>query len=129
MKATVILKKVRRWDENIGKLIVFAVTIIIAVGVLGTLAYFYNQSRQNATELSVLTSTTSSVSDLTGLGLCNSNTTQAYVSYTPVTDQYTLTCTGASDAEVNADKVKSVRGVLVDTNNCADHTCQYKVNR
>ena len=124
MKATAILKKVRRWDENIGKLIVFAVTIIIAVGVLGTLAYFYNQSRENATQLSVLTSTTSSVSDLTGLGFCDSNTTSAHISYTPVKDQYTLYC----DQGANEDKVKAVRGIIDVTTSGTDYVI-YKVNR
>ena len=123
MKATAILKKVRRWDENIGKLIVFAVTIIIAVGVLGTLAYFYNQSRQNATELSVLTSTTSSTEDLQNLKFC-SGWSAAYVSYTPVTDQYILTCKGGKALTGN---ICSVRGII----DCrgSGEVATYKVNR
>jgi len=119
-----ILKKVRKWDENIGKLIVFAVTIIIAVGVLGTLAYFYNQSRENATQLSVLTSTTSSTADLTGLGFCDSTTTQAHVSYTPISDQYTLYC----DKGANSSKVASVRGIINVTTSGTNYVL-YKVNR
>jgi L-cysteine desulfidase len=107
-------------------LIVFAVTIIIAVGVLGTLAYFYNQSRQNATELSVLTSTTSSVSDLTGLGFCEGTSlSAAYVSYTPVTDQYTLTCSGGTASSTVCD----VRGIIDCTCDGSKESCTYKVNR
>ena len=121
-----LLKKVRKWDENIGKLIVFAVTIIIAVGVLGTLAYFYNQSRQNATELSVLTSTTSSTSDLTGLGFCTGNPSSAYVSYSPINDQYTITCSWGKASS----KIQEVRWI-VDASSCNGSTssCTYKVNR
>ena len=122
-----MLTKMRRWDENIGKLIVFAVTIIIAVGVLGTLAYFYNQSRENATELSVLTSTTSSTADLTGLWFCTaSDTTSAHISYSPINDQYTITCSGGKATS----KIAEVRGII-DAAGCdgTSSTCTYKVNR
>jgi len=122
-----ILTKKRSWDENIGKLIVFAVTIIIAVGVLGTLAYFYNQSRKSATELSVLTSTQSSANDLKSLKFCSSS--DWYVSYDPITDIYWLTCTTGSKS------VTSVKGILpADCNNSSDTKVKnakvcYKVNR
>jgi len=129
MRATAILKKVRRWDENIGKLIVFAVTIIIAVGVLGTLAYFYNQSRENATQMSILTSTTSTTDDLNTAGFCQS-ATEGYIKYDPVSDMYGIKCDGGT---VNTTKVNSVRGIL------GNQTCSsnlsgnvdycYKVNR
>jgi len=124
-----ILTKVRKWDENIGKLIVFAVTIIIAVGVLGTLAYFYNQSRQNATELSTLTSTTSSKADLVWLNFCAD--WDAHVNYDPIKDMYGLTCA----AGVGTKAVTDVRGIL--SADCADSTDDqvkaatvcFKVNR
>ena len=128
-----ILTKVRRWDENIGKLIVFAVTIIIAVGVLGTLAYFYNQSRKNATELSTLTSTTSSASDLINLKFCawTAGTDTGHVSYDPVTDTYGLFCWAGKWTKSPTE----VRGILSatcssDTNNPTyGATSCYKVNR
>jgi len=128
-----ILKKVRKWDENIGKLIVFAVTIIIAVGVLGTLAYFYNQSRKNATELSTLTSTTSSASDLINLKFCAGTawTDTWHVAYDPVTDTYGLFCWKGAWSK----KPTDVRGILSascssDTNNPTHGaTACYKVNR
>ncbi len=91
-----ILKKVRRWDENIGKLIVFAVTIIIAVGVLGTLAYFYNQSREKSVKLSVLSSTASNTNDIVSQGFCSSGTTTAYITYDPLQDMYGITCSSGS---------------------------------
>jgi len=128
-----ILTKVRKWDENIGKLIVFAVTIIIAVGVLGTLAYFYNQSRKNATELSTLTSTTSSASDLINLKFCGgtAGTDTGHVSYDPVTDTYGLFCGAGAWSKSPTE----VRGILsascsTDTNNPTyGATACYKVNR
>ena len=117
-----VLTKMRRWDENIGKLIVFAVTIIIAVGVLGTLAYFYNQSRKTATQMSVLTSTSSSISELTSLNFCPSTDNTWFVSYSPINDQYTLNCSGADAAEVK--KVRWIVSVTTGTNEVL-----YKVNR
>ncbi len=121
-----VLTKMRRWDENIGKLIVFAVTIIIAVGVLGTLAYFYNQSRETATKMSVLTSTSSSTADLTWLWFCTGSTKSAFISYTPIKDQYTLTCSGGDTSST----IQDVRGII-DASGCGgtNSSCTYKVNR
>jgi len=122
-----VMQKMRSWDENIGKLIVFAVTIIIAVGVLGTLAYFYNQSRTNSTAMAVLTSTTTSVADLKGAGFCDSNSTTGSVSYTPITNKYTLDC-GAWKV---TSSVATVKGITTDTS-CdptTDATCTYHVNQ
>ena len=119
-----VLTKMRRWDENIGKLIVFAVTIIIAVGVLGTLAYFYNQSRKTATQMAVLTSTSSSISDLTGLEFCDKNDTTWYVQYSPVTDEYKLEC-----KTVNGDKIKAVKWIIDVTVASDNNSATYKVNR
>ena len=118
-----VLTKMRRWDENIGKLIVFAVTIIIAVGVLGTLAYFYNQSRETATQMAVLTSTSSSISDLTWLKFCGQDDTTWYVQYSPVSDQYTLNCKDAS-----WDAVKKVKWII-DVDQVSTDKVTYKVNR
>ncbi len=117
-----VLTKMRSWDENIGKLIVFAITIIIAVGVLWTLAYFYNQSRKTATNMSVLTSTSSSIGNLTGLNFCDSADTTWYVTYSPINDQYTLNCSGA-----DADAVKAVRWIINVTT--GSNKVYYKVNR
>ena len=117
-----VLTKMRRWDENIGKLIVFAVTIIIAVGVLGTLAYFYNQSRKTATNMSVLTSTSSSIADLTELKFCDSADTTWYITYSPIKDKYTLNCSGA-----NYKAVKAVRWIIDVTT--GSNKVYYKVNR
>jgi len=105
-----VMQKMRKWDENIGKLIVFAVTIIIAVGVLGTLAYFYNSSRKNAVALSTLTSTSSSSADLKTLWFCKTTATWNYVKYDPISDTYGLVCSGTSAVSVSA--VSAVKGVI-----------------
>ena len=128
MNAKMLMNKVRKWDENIWKLIVFAVTIIIAVGVLGTLAYFYNQSRNNAVNLSILTSTTSSTADLKNAGFCDDNTTSAYVSYTPISDEYTLTCSWNSGT-VKEDNVKKVRWLIDVKQGAESNQESYKVNK
>jgi len=112
-----ILKKVRSWDENIGKLIVFAVTIIIAVGVLGTLAYFYNQSRNNAIMESLLTSTATKWADLKTKGLCGNDT--GYITYDAMINKYTLHCSGFTGG--NCKKVKEVWGIIL-SGSCPDGT-------
>ena len=60
----------RRWDENIGKLIVFAVTIIIAVGVLGTLSFFYKKYLDNKRYIAILSDKDSKLKDLNAIWLC-----------------------------------------------------------
>ena len=111
-----LLTKARRWDENIGKLIVFAVTIIIAVGVLGTLAYFYNQSRDTASKMAVLTSINSSADDLKAVGVCDSST--GSVKYDARTGIYGIDCEGMTDDQKSV--VTSVKGVTsVDCNKSA----------
>ena len=114
MKKT-LLTKMRRWDENIGKLIVFAITIIIAVGVLGTLAYFYNQSREVAAKMSILTATNSSSTDLKDSGFCDSTTGR--VLYDPLTWIYGLDCAGITTG--NKDAITKVKGIVAAT--CSDN--------
>jgi len=101
-----IFKK-RRWDENIGKLIVFAVTIIIAVGVLGTLAYFYNQSKKTEWYMSVLTSINSSADDLKAIKVCDSST--GSIKYDARTGIYGIDCKGISSTQKNV--VTSVKWI------------------
>ncbi len=105
-----VLTKMRSWDDNIGKLIVFAITIIIAVGVLGTLAYFYNQSRNTATQTSVLTSTSSSATDINTMWFCSS-TTGNYVEYNPISNEYGMVCGGGS-TDASTSKIKEVHGII-----------------
>ena len=40
------IKKTRKWDENIAKLIMFSVTIIIAVWLVGIIMHFYQKHKQ-----------------------------------------------------------------------------------
>ena len=108
-----LLTKVRKWDENIGKLIVFAVTIIIAVGVLGTLAYFYNQSRDTASKMAVLTSINSSANDLKAIGVCTGDA-DAAVKYDARTGIYWVKCSSGINTG-NITDVKWVKKV-----NCSD---------
>jgi len=109
-----LLTKMRKWDENIGKLIVFAVTIIIAVGVLGTLAYFYNQSRKTASKIAVLTSINSSADDLAALKVCTGDSS-AKVKYDARTGIYGVVCAGT----LNTGNISNVKGLKLLTN-CKD---------
>ncbi len=123
-----LLKKVRKWDENIGKLIVFAVTIIIAVGVLGTLAYFYNQSREKSVKLSVLSSTASTAADITWQNFCNGGTT-AYIKYDPLNDQYGLYCDGTvQTSNITAAGARIVTCKKLWVENSITPTC-YQINK
>ncbi len=108
----ILLTKVRKWDENIGKLIVFAVTIIIAVGVLGTLAYFYNQSRDTASKMAVITSINSDINDLKAIGVCTGSTWA--VKYDARTGMYGIDCGGNTGDTV----VTDIKGVSSAT--CSD---------
>jgi len=59
--------KRRAGDENIGKLIVFAITIVIAIGLVGLVSYFYTQSREQAVNTSILSSTNSTPAEITSI--------------------------------------------------------------
>ena len=99
--------KQRKWDENIGKLIVFAVTIIIAVGVLWTLAYFYNQNKKVEWYMSVLASVNSSSDDLKAIWVCDSSTGK--ILYDGRIAMYGVDCAGMTDTQKN--EVKSVKWI------------------
>lgn len=60
----VMINKRRSGDENIWKLIVFAITIVIAIGLVGLVSYFYTQSRQAAVNTGVLGSTSSTATEI-----------------------------------------------------------------
>jgi len=110
-----LLTKVRKWEENIHKLIIFAMMIIIAVGVLGTLAYFFNQSRQVAAKISILTATNSSSTDLKDSHFCDSTTGR--VLYDPLTWIYGLDCD--SITEENKKNILSVKWIV--ETNCSNN--------
>lgn len=59
-----MLNKRRSGDDNIGKLIVFAITIVIAIGLVGLVSYFYTQSRQAAIVTWILGSTSSNAVEI-----------------------------------------------------------------
>ena len=125
-----VLTKMRSWDENIGKLIVFAVTIIIAVGVLGTLAYFYNQSRDVASATAVLTSTSSSINDLKDASFCSSNPTTWSITYNPLANVYWLDCGADATSDFWTKLPTSVKWIISATcpSDMGTSTKCYKLN-
>ena len=94
------VNKERSWDENIGRLIVFAMTIIIAVWVLGVLAYFYAENREEAAAMSVLGSTAATSQDLVDIWVCADDNDDNQVEYNAVSWEYTVTCGDNLDNDV-----------------------------
>ena len=88
--------KQRSWDKNIGRLIVFSMTIIIAVGFLGLLAFFYNESREDAAEVSVLAGQTSTYQEIRDIGALSDDVDDAKIEFNPINDMYALWWTGDS---------------------------------
>ena len=84
--------KERSWDENIWRLIVFAITIIIAVWVLGILAYFYQEHQEEAAVMSVLGSSSSDLTDLEDAGFLHEQDDgeDAWIEYNAIADEYTM---------------------------------------
>jgi hypothetical protein len=110
-----LLLKQRAWDENIWRLLVFAVTIIIAVWVVWLLAYFYNTSKNAARDQAVLTNTASSSQDLFDGEFCSTNAGNV-VTLNAINGQYTLTCGWA----VNTTKMSEVKWITLIDNGSAN---------
>lgn len=95
-----IINKRRAGDENIGKLIVFAITIVIAIGLVGLVSYFYTQSREAAVNTGVLGSTSSTNADIIKLDGLKSCTASA-VEYDAISNLYSLTGTTVTGCDVS----------------------------
>jgi hypothetical protein len=90
-----LLKKLslkRKWDENIWKLIVFAITIVIAIGVVSLVSYFYLQSKGDAVVNAVLNSPSSSPEELYKVWLCASPAEGSKVEVDAIEWTVYLTC-------------------------------------
>lgn len=87
-----MINKQRSWDENIWRLIVFAITIIIAVWVLGLLGYFYTQYQEEARVMSVMSSSSSTPTDLLGIDYCDDTDDGAGIEYDAVQWEYAVSC-------------------------------------
>jgi len=99
----------RKWDENIWKIIVFSLTILIAIGFVATATYFYNINKEKAILSSVIfdpASTTADIRKVTG----NSYTWTVTISYDALNSTYTANWgTGnASDAAKFATDIAKV---------------------
>jgi len=81
----------RKWESEVWILIVFAVTIIIAVGFLWMLWFFYKKYLDNKKYISILWNQLSKLSDVNAIWLCKTSSFSK-ISYDPVNDRYKLTC-------------------------------------
>jgi len=86
-----MLYKWRLWQDNIWKLIVFWITIIIAVWLVWVLWWFYWQKLKENQIISALWSISTDLQTLKLIGLCKTST-WAKISYTPIANYYILTC-------------------------------------
>lgn len=82
------INKKRSGDENIGKLIVFAITIVIAIGLVGLVSFFYTENRQVAVNTAVLSSTTSSAENIEDLVAACAGATG--ITYNAISNVYTM---------------------------------------
>jgi hypothetical protein len=97
-----MINKRRAGDENIGKLIVFAITIVIAIGLVGLVSYFYTQSRQVAVNTSILGDVNSSTGDIAKvLPSC----TNGSITYDAIQNTYTM-----SGTTCDVSTVKGIKG-------------------
>ena len=81
----------RRWDDNIGKLIVFVVTITISLWVFTTLSFFYKKYLDNKRYIAILSDKDSKLQNLNAIWLCKSSD-DSTISYNAIFDKYTLKC-------------------------------------
>lgn len=106
------LNKRRSGDENIGKLIVFAITIVIAIGLVGLVSYFYTQSREAAVTNGILGSTASSSTEIKQVldkyFTTSCAGTAATISYEAISGVYTLG--GGSTCDLQAPD-KAIKGL------------------
>lgn len=84
--------KKRLWNENIGKLIVFAITIIIWIWVVSIYSYFFNVSSEQAVVQSILNSPSSTPDELFQAWLCASPAEGSEVEVDALQNLVFLTC-------------------------------------
>jgi uncharacterized membrane protein len=129
-----LLKKLnlqRKGDENIGRLIVFAITIVIAIGVVSLVSYFYNENRENAATTATVFSQTASVSDLDKLNLLTTTVTNEAVDiqYSALDGVYTATFTGTAAEALSNEFATGIAGVASDVDATGTAVVTYKVKQ
>ncbi len=127
------INKKRSGDENIGKLIVFAITIVIAIGLVGLVSFFYTENRQVAVNTAVLSSTNSNSADIVAV-LANSSATDACtasgsgftIDFNAISNLYTLENVSTGEEAGCTARLNGLKGI----NNAAAGTLEvtYSVN-
>lgn len=85
-------QKQRSWDENIGRLIVFAMTIIIAVWLVWLLAYYYDERREQAVQMAVLWSSAATLEELENIWVVKENAYSGGVHYDTISWNFVVWC-------------------------------------
>jgi len=116
--------KFRKWESQIWMLIVFAVTLIIAVWVLWILSYFYTKTLSNKKYVSILWNIHSSLDELQALWICETSAT-AHIKYDIMKDSYKIIC---SD-ELWYDFSKLWQIDIISWCASSDTTCEYKIRK
>ncbi len=114
----------RKWGDNIGKLIVFIVTITISLWVLATLSFYYTKNLNNKKYIEVLANTNTKLEDLNIIWLCKTSS-DSNISYNPMFDEYTLKCSDKLWKNIwDLITIQIFSGCLSD-----DKICIYKIRK
>jgi len=114
----------RAGESNIGVLIVFSVTVIIAAGVLWILSYFYIKNLSYKKYVTILWNIHSSLSDLKNIWICKTST-NAIIKYNVVNDTYFLEC--SDELGQNIWDIAQIE--TISSCNSSETTCTYKIRK
>jgi hypothetical protein len=114
----------RSWETQVWVMIIFSITIIIAIGFFWLLSYYYKQSLSNKKYFSVLWDIKSWKSSIQKLWLCKTSN-KVFINYNPITDIYKLNC--SSWLEVNLIDMPIVGFEFLDWCRKNDTYCKYKI--
>lgn len=114
----------RKWDANIGVVIVFSMAIIIAGGMIGLMAYFYKKSLSNKSYVSILWNKLTSIKDIQALWLCKTSS-YAKISYDLFNDTYKLIC--EKELWENISKFPEI--IVVKDCQSTSNICEYKFRK
>jgi len=114
----------RRWEENIWKVIIFSMVMIIAAGLVWLISYFYKDTVKTKAYVSVLWSKYISIWDLHDLWLCKTSS-YAKIDYNPLKDTYTLIC----EKEIWLDISKIPKIITLTDCDSSSKVCKYRFRK
>jgi len=114
--------KRRYWWDNIWKLIVFSITIVIAVWLVWILWWYYSKKLEEKKILSSLWSISTDLKTLKSVWLCKTSTWTKII-YTPIDNYYTLIC--SNNIWVDLSTYPTI--MVLSWCKINDKTCKYKL--